>query len=47
MLHIKFGLIGLEVLEKQFFEIVNDGRRTDGGEWVYYKLIYVPSAQVS
>ena len=44
--------IGPAVSEKKIFEIVNDdGRRTDGrtdaGSWVYYKLTYEPSAQVS
>ena len=31
------------------FETVNndDGRRTDAGPWIYYKLTYEPSAQVS
>ena len=32
------------------FEIVNDdddGRRTDAGPWVYYKLTYEPLVQVS
>ena len=42
--------IGPAVSEKKIFEIVNDGRtdgRTDAGGWVYYKLTYEPSAQVS
>ena len=40
--------IGPAVSEKKIFEIVNDyGRRTDAGAWVYYKLTYEPSAQVS
>ena len=34
------------VSEKKIFEIVDDGR-TDAGAWVYYKLTYEPSAQVS
>ena len=42
--------IGPAVSEK-IFEIVDDGRtdgrRTDAGAWVYYKLTYEPSAQVS
>ena len=50
-LHIKFGLIGQAVSEKKKFEIVNDGqtdgRRTDAGPWVSYKLTYEPLAQVS
>ena len=44
--------IGLVVSEKKIFEIVDDdGRTTDGRTdtraWVYYKLTYEPSAQVS
>ena len=48
--------IGPAVSEKKIFEIVDDGRtdgrttddgRTDAGAWVYYKLTYEPSAQVS
>ena len=48
--------IGPAVSEKKIFEIVDDGRQTDGrttdgrtdaGAWVYYKLTYEPSAQVS
>ena len=38
------------VLEKKMFEIVDDDvrrRQTDAGSWVYYKLTYEPSAQVS
>ena len=48
MLHMKFGFDwpssfrGVEI-----FEIVNDGRRTDAGAWVYYKLTCEPAAQVS
>ena len=45
------ALFGQVVSEKEIFEIVNaadDGRWTpDAGEWVYYKLTYEPSAQVS
>ena len=45
--------IGPAVSEKMIFEIVDDddGRtddgRTDARAWVYYKLTYEPSAQVS
>ena len=43
--------IGPAVSEKKIFEIVDDGRtdgrRTDAGACVYYKLTYEPSAQVS
>ena len=40
--------IGPAVSEKKIFEIVDDdGRRTDAGAWVYYKLTYEPSAQVT
>ena len=45
MLHMKFGCQA--VSEEKIFEIVNDGRRTDDGAWVYYKLTCEPSAQVS
>ena len=40
--------IGPLVAEIFIFEIVDDdGRRTDAGPWVYYKLTYEPLAQVS
>ena len=44
--------IGPAVSEKKIFEIVDDDRRTDDGRtdagaWVYYKLTYESSAQVS
>ena len=32
------ALIGRAVSEKKMFEIVDVGRRTDAGPWVYYKL---------
>ena len=41
------------VVSEKVFEIVDDGRTYDGrrtdddGAWVYYKLTYKPSAQVS
>ena len=45
------ALIGQAVSEKKMFEIVDDddddGRTTDAGAWVYYKLTYEPLAQVS
>ena len=48
-LHIKLQLDRKGVSEKKIFEIVDDddGRRTDAGSWVYYKLTCEPSAQVS
>ena len=45
--HKILALIGPAVSEKKLFEIVNDGRRTDAGPSVSYKLNYEPSAQVS
>ena len=48
------ALIGQAVSEEKIFEIVDDGRRTDddrrrkdAGAWVYYKLTFEPSAQVT
>ena len=32
------ALIGQAVSEKKIFEILDDGRTTDAGTWVYYKL---------
>ena len=50
MLHMKFGFDWPSGFRGE--EIVNDGRRNDGrrtddGAWVYYKLTCEPSAQVS
>ena len=48
-LHIKFNFDRQAVSEKKMFEHcerTTDGR-TDAGPWVYYKLTYEPSAQVS
>ena len=40
--------MGQAVSKKKMFKIVDDdGRRTDAGTWVYYKLTYEPLAQVS
>ena len=46
---LNLAMNGQAVSEKKKFEIVYDGRRrrTDAGAWVYYKLTYEPSAQVS
>ena len=44
---LHMNLVGQAVSEKKMFE--HCGRRTtpDAGPWVYYKLTYEPSAQVS
>ena len=49
MLHIDLALICPAVSEKEMFKHCGqtDGRRTDAGPWLYYKLTYEPSAQVS
>ena len=44
---LSLALIGQAVSVEKIFEIVNDGRRTDAGAWVYYKLTCEHSAQVS
>ena len=49
-LHIKFGLIGHAVSEKNMFKHCGrrtDRRRIDAGPLVYYKLTYEPLAQLS
>ena len=43
---LNLALIDQTVSEEKMFENV-DGRRTDAVPWVYYKLTYEPSAQVS
>ena len=47
---INLALIGPAVSEKKIFEHCGrrtDGRRTDAGPWVSYKLTFEPSAPVS
>ena len=43
----KLALIGQAVSEEKMFEIVDNDGWTDAGPWVYYKLTYELSAQVS
>ena len=49
--HKNLALIGQAVSEENAFENCGRQRRrrrtTDAGAWVYYKLTYEPSAQVS
>ena len=45
MLYVKLVGIGFMVSEKKFENADDDGRTTDA--WLYYKLTYEPSAQVS
>ena len=37
------ALIGKAVLAKKLFKIVDDGRTTDVGPWVSYKLAMIPN----
>ena len=51
-LHIKFGFywptgFGEEDVSKMWTTTDDEGRRTDAGPWVYYKLTFESSAQVS